>query len=133
MAQTRTTSTAAVIWSIFAAVMMGLLGIWWVILGISGIAKDDLFVVTAKYAFKFNVTTWGWIHLVLGIVVILAAAAVFRGAVWGRTVGVVLAALSGLIAFAWLPAYPVWGVILVAASVFVIWALTVHGRDLADQ
>jgi hypothetical protein len=112
---------------------MGLLGVWWVIAGIAGIAKDDIFLVGEKYVFKFNVTTWGWIHLILGIVLLFAAYGIFQGAVWARTAGVIVAAVSGLIAFAWLPAYPVWGLLFVVASVFVIWALTVHGRDLADE
>jgi len=133
MAQPRTINNAAVGWTAFASIMMFFLGVWWVIAGIAGILKDDLFVVTHKYVFTFSVTTWGWIHLLLGIVVFLAALALFQGAVWARTVGVILGAVSGLIAFAWLPAYPVWGVIFITVSVFVIWALTVHGRDLADS
>jgi len=131
MAQTDRTSTAAIGWTAFASFVMILLGIWWIFAGIAGIAKDDVFVVSTKYVFKFNVTTWGWIHLILGIVVVLAGLALFRGAVWARLVGVVIAGVSALIGFAWLPMYPFWGIIFVTASIFVIWALTVHGRDLA--
>ena len=69
----------------------------------------------------------------LGVLVALAGIAVFGGAVWGRTVGVLMAAISCLIGFAWLPAYPVWGVMLVTASVFVIWALTVHGHEVSES
>jgi len=129
MAQNRTINNAAVGWTAFASILMFFLGAWWVIAGIAGI----LFVVTHKYVFTFSVTTWGWIHLLLGVVVFLAAIALFQGAVWARTVGVVLGVVSGLIAFAWLPAYPFWGIVFVTVSVFVIWALTVHGRDLADS
>ena len=125
-------SGAAVGWTFFAAFMMFLLGLWWAIAGLAGILKDDVFVLTPKYVFKFNVTTWGWIHLLLGILVFLAALALFQGAVWARTVGVVLAGVSGLIGFAWLPWYPIWGIIFITASVFVIWALTVHGRDITE-
>src|SRR3954447_14151748 len=71
MAQNRP-SGAAVGWTVFAAVMMFLLGIWWAIAGLAGILKDDIFVVGEKYVFKFNVQTWGWIHLLLGIVVFIA-------------------------------------------------------------
>ncbi len=128
MAQTR--SRVAVGWTFFASLMMVLLGAWWVVAGFAGILKDDVFVLTPKYVFKFNVTAWGWIHLMLGILVVLAGLALFQGAVWARTVGVILAVVSGLIGFAWLPWYPVWGVIFITASVFVIWALTVHGTDI---
>ena len=63
--------------------------------------------------------------------VLLAGFFLFWGAVWARTVGVILAVLSGLVAFAWLPYYPVYAILIVTLSVFTIWALTVHGRDIA--
>jgi hypothetical protein len=125
-------SEAAVGWTWFAAIMMGLLGIFWAIAGLVGILEDEFFVVTPNYVFKFDVTTWGWIHLILGIVVFLASLALFQGAVWARTVGVILAGLSALVGFAWLPWYPIWGIILIVMAVFVIWALTVHGRDVTE-
>jgi len=125
-------SGAAVGWTMFAGIMMLVLGVWWAIVGIAGILKDDVFVLGVKYVFKLDVTTWGWIHLILGIVVFLAGLALFQGAVWARTVGVILAVVSALIGFAWLPWYPIWGVILVTIAVFVIWALTVHGRDITE-
>jgi len=131
MAQNRPPSSAAIGWTAFASILMVLLAMWWVLAGFSAIIKDDLYVVTHKYVFAFSVTTWGWIHLLLGILVFFAAIALYRGAVWARTVGVILAFLSGLIAFAWLPSYPIWGVIFITVSVFVIWALTVHGSDIA--
>jgi hypothetical protein len=62
--------------------------------------------------------------------VLLASAGLFTGAVWARTVGVILAVISGLVAFAWLPYYPVWAILIVTVSVFTVWALTVHGRDI---
>ena len=132
MAQTQR-SDAAVGWTLFAAFMMIMFGTWWAFAGLAEILKDDVFVLTSKYVFKFTVTTWGWIHLLLGIVVILASFALFRGVVWARTVGVVLAIASGLIGFAWLPWYPIWAVIIITASVFVVWALTVHGRDITED
>ena len=131
MAQTRTTSTAAVIWSIFAAVMMGLLGIWWVILGISGIAKDDLFVVTAKYAFKFNVTTWGWIHLVLGLIALAAGFGLLVGQLWARLTGILIASLGCIANFAFLPYYPFWSVAIIAFNIFVIWAIATQMTEEA--
>jgi hypothetical protein len=87
-------------------------------------------VATPDYVFKLDVTTWGWIHLLLGIFVVLAGLALFQGAVWTRTVGVILAGIGALIGFAWLPWYPIWSIIFVTIAVFVIWALAVHGRDV---
>jgi hypothetical protein len=76
-------------------------------------------------------TTWGWIHLIAVIVVFLAGLAVFKGSVWARTVGVIVAMLSAIVNFAFLPYYPVWSIIIITVDVLVIWALIVHGRELA--
>jgi amino acid permease len=123
----------AVGWTYFAGFMMIMLGFWHTIAGLSAVIKDNVYAlgqVGDGYFLKFNVTTWGWIHLVLGIVIILAGFGLFAGAVWARIIGVILAILSGLAAFAWLPYEPFWGVLLIAVAVSVIWALTVHGRDV---
>jgi hypothetical protein len=123
-------SEAAVGWTWFAAIMMMLLGAFWVIAGLVAILEDEFFVATPNYLFKLDVTTWGWIHLLLGVIVELAGFALLMGRVWARTIGVILAGVSALVGFAWLPWYPIWGVIFITIAVFVIWALTVHGRDV---
>ncbi len=125
-------SGAAVGWTVFASVMMMLMGLWWLIAGLAAVLKDDFFVVTENYVFRIDPSTWGWVHLLLGILVGLAGLAVLNGAVWARTVGVILAGISGIVAFAWLPYYPIWGVCILAIDIFVIWALTVHGRDITQ-
>jgi len=122
----------AIGWTAFAGIMMVMGGIWWIMAGIVALANDTFYVVGEDYIFQFNVTTWGWIHLLLGIVVLLAGFYLFTGAVWARTIGVIVAVLMALIAFAWLPWYPLWAIIFVAISVFIIWALTVHGSDIAE-
>jgi hypothetical protein len=122
----------AVGWTGFAAIMMMLGGAWWIMVGIVALANDTFYVVGQEYIFQFDVTTWGWIHIVLGVVIVLASFGLFSGAVWARTIGVIIAVLWALIAFAWLPWYPVWAILLIAISVFVIWALTAHGRDVAE-
>ena len=123
-------SSAAVGWTVFAAVMMWLIGGFHAIAGLVALFDDEFYVLTPDYIFQFDVTTWGWIHLIAGIVVVLAGAALFSGAVWARTVGVILAVVSILANFAWLPWYPFWSIIMITVNVFVIWALTVHGRDI---
>jgi hypothetical protein len=128
---TREVSGWAVGWTIYAAVWMWILGFFHAMAGFVGIVEDEIYVTTPDYVFQLDVTTWGWIHLILGIVVLLAGFAVFNGSVWARTVGVIIAVLSTLVNFAWLPWYPLWGLLMIAANVFVIWALTVHGRDVA--
>ena len=126
-------SGAAVGWTTFAGIMMIMLGIFHAIAGLAGVVKDDFYAVTPNYVLKFNVTTWGWIHLIAGIVVVFAGFSLFRGAVWGRTVGVILAGFSALLAFAWIPLYPVWSIVFIALDVTIIWALTAHGRDITME
>jgi hypothetical protein len=75
----------------------------------------------------------GWIHLILGVLVLVAGFALVSGAIWARTVGVIMAFVAALVGFGWLPWYPVWAILIVIASASVIWALTVHGRDVADS
>ena len=125
-------SNWAVGWTAFAGIMMVVSGIWWIISGLVAIASDTFYIVGEEYIFQFDATTWGWIHLLVGILVLVAGFYLFTGAVWARTIGVIIAVLMALIAFAWLPWYPIWAILFIAVSVFIIWALTVHGHDIAE-
>jgi hypothetical protein len=110
---------------VFAAVMLIVGGIMGVFRGIMGIAKDDVFVTTQDYAFQFNLTTWGWINLILGAIAIMIGFGLFRAAVWARILGVLIAGVMMLAAFASIPYYPVWSIVMIAIYGFVIWALCV--------
>lgn len=116
--------------TVFAATMMILIGILHAVQGLVAVANDTFYVVGQEWVFELDVTTWGWIHLVVGALVVVAGVFVLQGAVWARTVGVLVACLSLVLNFAWLPYYPVWSLVIIALDVFVIWALTVHGRDI---
>ena len=122
----------AVGWTGFAGIMMIVGGIWWIIVGLIAVVNDDFYAVTEEYILQFSTTTWGWIHLVLGVVVLLAGIYLFSGAVWARIVGVGVAVLWMITAFSWLPYSPVWAIVLIAISVSIIWSLTAHGRDIAE-
>lgn len=126
------TNAWAVGWSAFAGFMMVILGFGWLMMGLVALADESFFVVTPDYIFQFDLTTWGWIHLIMGVIVLIAGFALFAGATWARVVGVIVAVLAAITAFGWLPWYPVWAIILIAVSVAVVWALTTHGHDLAS-
>ena len=98
----------AIGWTAFAGIMMVMGGVWWIISGIVAIANEDFYVVGEEYIFQFSTTTWGWIHLILGIVILLAGFYLFTGAVWARTVGVIIAVLWALVAFALAAETTVW-------------------------
>ncbi|MET0904002.1 MAG: hypothetical protein ABWZ52_12235 [Acidimicrobiales bacterium] len=123
----------AIGWALFAAVILITVGCFQVIAGISAIAEDDVIVKTPNYIFDLDVTQWGWVHLILGAVLILAGLGIMSGNVLARTVGVFVAALSMIANFAFIPYYPVWSIVIIAVNVAVIWALTAHGRDVVAE
>lgn len=129
----RQPSAAAAGWIMFAGVIMIVVGIFQAFAGLVAIIDDDFFVLTQEYVVKFDATTWGWIHLIIGLVVLASGFGVFSGNILARTIGVIAAVVSMVAAFFWLPWYPIWGVIVIAIDLAVIWALTVHGRDLAES
>jgi hypothetical protein len=131
MAQRNTTSA---IWAtgglVFAAVMMIIVGLYQAFMGIAAIAKDSFFVIAPNYLYDVDTTAWGWIHLLLGILIVLAGFFLFRGATWARVVGIALAGLSAIANFFFLPYYPLWSLLVIAFDVFVIWALVKAPREI---
>jgi hypothetical protein len=113
----------------FAGAMMVMIGVFQFFAGLGALINDDFFVVTNNYAYDLDITGWGWIHLILGVIVFLAGLAVFSGAPWARVVGIILAVISAISNFFFIPYYPVWSVLIIALNVAVIWALASYGRD----
>jgi hypothetical protein len=111
-------------WTLFAACLMIFGGAMAILQGIGAVINNTRYVVTGSYVYSFNVTGWGWLHLSLGILILLAGCALFTGAVWARAVGVIAAGLGMVANFLWLPYYPFWAIVLIAVDAFVIWALT---------
>ena len=110
---------------VFAGVMMIMLGSFHALAGLTAIFKDQFYVATPNYLYSIDVTTWGWIHLIGGVVVAAAGFFVFSGALWARVIGIVLAALSAIANFLFVPHYPFWSLLMIALGIFVIWALAV--------
>jgi hypothetical protein len=125
-----TSSDSAVVFVLDAVIPMLLAGMFQVLVGLLAIFENEIYVQTRNYLFKFDVTTWGWIHLVVGVVVGLAALGLLRGRTWARVVGIILAVLSAIANFLFIPYYPVWSLLIIAVDVFIIWALAVHGREV---
>ena len=116
----------------FAGFMMLLVGFFQAIAGFAALLEDEFYVIGQEYIFQFDTTTWGWIHVLLGVVLILAGLGVLRGGVVGRTVAVIIVSISAIANFIFLLGWnqPVWSILLIALDVAIIWALTVHGRDI---
>ena len=132
MAQYDTTREPAVSgWAIggitFAGTMLILIGMFQAIDGLVAIFNDDFFLVTQNYTFNLDTTAWGWIHLLLGIVMVLAGWSIFAGKTWAAVVALTLAMLSAVANFFFIPYYPFWSLIMIALDCWVIWALTRPG------
>ncbi|MET8654197.1 DUF7144 family membrane protein [Nocardia aurea] len=112
-----------------AAILLLTVSVLAVLHGISALAEDDLFVTGPEYTYRFDLTTWGWIVLVLGILGVLIAFGMFAGAVWARVAAIVIAALSIVANFLWLPYYPWWSVVVIAVDIVVIWAVATWRAD----
>ncbi|WP_023587378.1 DUF7144 family membrane protein [Streptomyces thermolilacinus] len=109
--------------AMFAGVLLLVQGVLGMVQGVVGIAEDEVYGILGDYVFEFSVTAWGWVHLILGLVLVVIGWGILRGAAWARAVGVALASLSVIANFVWLPYQPVWGLVSIAIGVFVIWAL----------
>jgi hypothetical protein len=125
-----TTATGWIGWIAFAGTMLIIVGALSTIFGLVAIINDDWVVFTNRNSVSIDLTTWGWIHLIVGIIVLLAGFGVFTGNVLARTVGVIVAAVSLIANFLWLPVYPIWSLIIITIDVLVIWALMAHGGEM---
>ncbi|MGH3318986.1 MAG: DUF7144 family membrane protein [Streptosporangiaceae bacterium] len=123
-------STGWIGWVIFAGVVMLVMGLFHVIEGLTALFNPGYFVVGQNgLAVSVDFTAWGWAHLVLGVIIFFAGAAVMAGRTWGRMVGITLAVLSAIVNIGFLAAFPLWSLIIIALDIVVIYALAVHGRE----
>lgn len=116
----------------FASVMMVMIGFFHAMYGLAAIFQNDLIVAGPEYIWRLDVTTWGWIHLIAGILVLIAGWSLFSGATWARVVGITLALISAIANFASIPYYPFWSILIIVLDVLVIWALAVYGGELSE-
>jgi hypothetical protein len=121
-------------WIGFAAIMLVLAGCFQAIAGLTAIFKDEVFVVRKSgLIVSVDYTAWGWVHLGIAALLILAGASLFAGNMYGRIAGVLVAMLSAIVNLVFIAAYPVWSVLIIAVDVFVIYAIVVHGRELKSE
>jgi len=115
---------------LFAGTIMILSGIFQFFQGIGAIANDQVYLHTPNYIFKLDTTAWGWIHLILGLIVAVTGYFLFTGASWARVIAIGLVSLQAFTHFWFLPYYPLWSLIIIGLDIFVIWALAVAPREL---
>lgn len=112
--------------SIFAGVLMVTVGVFQAIQGVIALVEEDFYVSVRDYMFRFDLTTWGWIHLIGGALVAVTGIFVIRGNLWARVLAMVLVGLSALANFTWIPYYPLWSTLIVALDILIIWALAIY-------
>ena len=118
-------------WIAFAAVMMIMLGCFHAIQGLVALLDDKTFLIAdSGLTVSVSYTTWGWVHLIGGIIIALAGISLFAGRMWARIVGVILAFVSAIANIAFLSTYPIWSAIMIVLDILIIWALTVHGSEM---
>jgi hypothetical protein len=126
-------SGMAVGFILFAAIMLLMVGVFQALQGLIGIFENEFYVQTRNYLFQFDATTWGWIHLVLGLLVAFAGWGLLSGRTWAWVVGITLAVLGATANFLFIPYYPIWSTVIITLDVLVIWAIAAHGGELRER
>lgn len=112
--------------SLFAGATLATLGVFQFLEGLSAVIGDEVYVATRDYTYQFDITTWGWIHLSIGVIAVLVGIGIMLDNDLAYVVGIIIAALSALTNFMFIPWYPVWAIVIIALDVVVIWALCVR-------
>ena len=121
-------------WVLFGGVMLIMLGSFQIIEGAVALFDDGFYAVRPNgLVIDVDYNTWGWIHLIIGVVAVLAGMGLVAGNMAARVVGVGIAALSALVNLAFISAYPLWSAIMITVDVIVIFAIIVHGGELKEH
>lgn len=115
--------------NVFAGMLMILVGTFHTVQGLVAVVNDDFYLVRADALFGADLVAWGWFHLTVGVAAVLAGGAAIGGVRWAAPLVNLLAGLSIMASFLWLPHYPLWSVVIVAFDVFVVWALTAPSEE----
>ncbi|WP_433515331.1 DUF7144 family membrane protein [Nonomuraea sp. CA-143628] len=116
-------------WIWFGGMMMVLAGLFNIITGLAAVFANRVYVQTPARLLLFDVTGWGWLHLLFGVLVLATGIAVTLGQDWARLVGIVLVMLNAITQLTWIAVNPWWSLAVIAVDVLVLYALIVHGRE----
>jgi hypothetical protein len=120
-------------WVLFAGVLIIMLGLFQGTMGLVALFDDGYFLVNRSgLLVPVDYTVWGWVHIILGVVAFVTGFGLLLGQLWARVTGIVLAVLSMLVNLAFFAAYPLWALVVIAFNVLTIYALAVHGGEVAD-
>ena len=111
----------------FAACLLTIIGFFQVIAGLVAVIDDEFYVVARNYTFELDTSAWGWIHLLVGVLLVITGFGLFARSAWAGVTAIILAMLSAVANFFFIPYYPFWAILVIALNVWVIWALTRPG------
>lgn len=120
-------------WIGFASLMLYLVGIFHIIAGFAALFNDKVYAVGPNAFWILDLTQWGWLQTLGGVLAILAASSLMKGGAYGRIIAVLVALISAVINMAFVPVYPIWSIMMVTVAVLVIWAVVVHGGEVKEQ
>ncbi len=128
---TVTTRTGWVGWVYFAGILLILRGLSQGFLGITALVNDHYLLVVnnSLVSVSNNLTAWGWVHLVAGVLLLGVGFSVLHGGTFARAVAVFLAGASFLVNMAFLAVFPVWSIVMMIVDALIIYALVVHGDE----
>ena len=119
-------------WVVFASVLMIVAGFFHVIAGLVGLFKNDIYVVAPQSTWLLSYTAWGWAHMIWGLLAIWAGSSLMKGNMFGRIVAVMVAVSSALVSLAFVPVYPIWSILIIVLDICIIYAVTVHGKEMQE-
>lgn len=117
--------------AVFAGSIMLMVGVFQIIMGFAAVLNKNFYAITPNYVFSFDITTWGWIHILIGVVVAIAGAGIFSGNAWGRGLGIFFAIVSAIANFFFIPYYPFWSIMIIILDIAIIGALSRYSPEAA--
>ena len=128
---TDTTVTGWTGWGVFASVLLLIAGIFDLIFGLAAVIGPNTTVVVAETGlFAVDVAGWGWWHIIAGIALIVLSFFLYRGATWARVIAIIIVIINAVGQLTLLSVQPFWSLVILAIDLLIIYALTVHGREL---
>jgi hypothetical protein len=117
-------------WVFFAGIMMIVVGVFQGIEGLTALFQHTYYLVAAnQLVVHVNYVAWGWVHIILGVIAVVAGLAVIAGQLWGRVVGILMAFVSAIVNMGFISAYPLWALTVITVDILIIYALIVHGAE----
>ena len=122
-------------WIVFAAVMLLIIGVLDFFEGLIAIIRSNYYVIHGNQLIVFDTTTWGWLTLIWGILLVLAGFGLWTGASWARWFTIVVVSLNILGQLSWLgaSAYPLWALVIITLNIIVLYALCARWQGYPDE